>query len=119
MLSYKRTAVKKIVVAICLVTAVSLAMLMNPIAIYAEHTNTAPVHPLSAVPEPTSVLTPEAGLAEIEPDEPEVSYEIIPTPEDAPAKLALQWPIDGGYILVGVNGYKGHTGMDIAAPSNT
>ena len=29
------------------------------------------------------------------------------------------WPVDGGYLSCGINGYWGHTGMDIAAPRGT
>ncbi len=29
------------------------------------------------------------------------------------------WPVDGGYVSCHINGYKGHTGMDIAAAKGT
>ncbi len=29
------------------------------------------------------------------------------------------WPVDGGHVTCGINGYPGHTGMDIAAPRGT
>lgn len=29
------------------------------------------------------------------------------------------WPVDGGYLSCGINGYWGHTGMDIAASRGT
>ena len=29
------------------------------------------------------------------------------------------WPVDGGYVSCGINGYAGHTGMDIAAARGT
>jgi murein DD-endopeptidase MepM/ murein hydrolase activator NlpD len=32
---------------------------------------------------------------------------------------SFMWPVDGGYVSCHINGYKGHTGMDIAAPKGT
>ena len=29
------------------------------------------------------------------------------------------WPVDGGHITCGINGYWGHTGLDIGAPRGT
>lgn len=31
----------------------------------------------------------------------------------------FRWPVDGGYVSCGINGYSGHTGMDIAAARGT
>jgi len=31
----------------------------------------------------------------------------------------FRWPVDGGYLSCGINGYWGHTGMDIAANAGT
>lgn len=32
---------------------------------------------------------------------------------------SFMWPVDGGYVSCHINGYRGHTGMDIAAPRGT
>lgn len=36
-----------------------------------------------------------------------------------PSSTGFMWPVDGGYVSCGINGYRGHTGMDIAAPRGT
>ncbi len=43
----------------------------------------------------------------------------IDTTTIKPSTGAFMWPVDGGYVSCHINGYRGHTGMDIAAPRGT
>ena len=43
----------------------------------------------------------------------------IDTSAIKPSTSGFMWPVDGGYVSCGINGYRGHTGMDIAAPRGT
>ncbi len=43
----------------------------------------------------------------------------IDTTTIKPQTGGFMWPVDGGYVSCGINGYRGHTGMDIAAPRGT
>ena len=43
----------------------------------------------------------------------------IDTTTIRPATGGFMWPVDGGYVSCGINGYRGHTGMDIAAARGT
>ena len=43
----------------------------------------------------------------------------IDTSAIKPSTSGFMWHVDGGYVSCGINGYRGHTGMDIAAPRGT
>lgn len=154
-LNYKHPAAKKVALAVCLVAAVSLAILANPKQVYAEvepappitvQTTPAPssqssssepasqedsgwtvsltdtpsepnqqLTPAFAVQEPVKPTpTPLPNTADGEDMEP-----VGETPEEERPAISLGWPTTEGYISVGLYGYSGHKGIDIAAPSGT
>lgn len=107
-MNYKNPVAKKVVVAVCLVAAVSLAVLANPKQAYAE---IEPAPPITVKPTPTQ--TPDAAVGETANTNDEQAS------EKEPPAISLIWPTEKGFIAVGLYGYAGHTGMDISAPSGT
>lgn len=81
-----------------------------------EEAPAVPEGPAESLPEPETDL--ETAL---EPDpEPELEPgELIASAEGCSWDGTLIWPVDGGYLSVGFNGYYGHAGMDIAADPDT
>lgn len=43
----------------------------------------------------------------------------LATVSSGQASSGFRWPVDGGRLSAGINAYKGHTGMDIAANTGT
>jgi len=87
---------------------------------------------LEPEPEPEPETQPEEvppAPEETEPElEPELELEPEPEPEPEPDEEddtglswdgSFLWPVNGGYVSAGFNGYYGHGGMDIAADSGT
>lgn len=154
-LDYKHPAAKKVALAVCLVAAVSLAVMANPKQAYAEVEPAPPItkptpapSSLSSLNEPTSQqdsgwtvsltdtppetdpqLTPASGVEEpvrsIPTPTPDVAVGETAKSNDEPAleeeqpAISLGWPTTEGYVSVGLYGYSGHKGIDIAAPSGT